>query len=112
MAMDLGASRSTAFVRVTVPLLLPAIVAGMAVSFVVSFDNLVVSPLLCLQDCRTLPMLLYGRGRAVVVSPAVIALGTISMLATLVAMAIGFSAWKLGRRWSQRPEVGASDSRG
>lgn len=52
-------------------------------------------------------MLLYGRGRAVIVPPAVIALGAISMTATLVVMAIGFSAWKLGRRWSPRLEMGS-----
>lgn len=105
MAVDLGASRASALVRVTVPLLLPAILSGMALAFVLSFDNIVVSQFLCVRDCRTVPMLLYGRGRAVVVSPAVIALGTISMMATLVAMAIFFAAWKLSRRWSERPDA-------
>jgi hypothetical protein len=47
-------------------------------------------------------MLLYGRGQPVMPSPAVVALGTMSMMATLVAMAIFFSSWKLSRRWSER----------
>ncbi len=100
-AMDLGASRASAFVRVTVPLLLPAILSAMALAFVLSFDNLPVSQYLCIRDCRTVPMLLYGRGQPVEPSPAVVALGTMSMTATLVAMAIFFSSWKLSRRWSE-----------
>ena len=47
-------------------------------------------------------MLLYGRGQPVMPSPAVVALGTMSMMATLIAMAIFFSSWKLSRRWSER----------
>ena len=104
-AMDLGATRSSAFIRVTVPLLLPSIMSAMALAFVLSFDNLVVSQYLCIHDCSTVPMLLYGRGQAVGLSPAVVALGTMSMMATLVAMAIFFSSWKLSRRWSERAEA-------
>jgi spermidine/putrescine transport system permease protein/putrescine transport system permease protein len=98
-AVDLGASRASASIRVTLPLLLPAILAGMALAFVLSFDNLVVSQLLCIRDCTTVPMLLYGRGRAVSVSPGLVALGTISAAATLVAISIFLAAWRLGRRW-------------
>ena len=100
-AMDLGASRASALVRVTVPLLLPSIMSAMALAFVLSFDNLAVSQYLCITDCRTVPMLLYGRVQPVMPSPAVVALGTMSMMATLVAMAIFFSSWKLSRRWSE-----------
>jgi ABC-type spermidine/putrescine transport system permease subunit II len=103
-AIDLGASRASAFIRVTLPLLLPAILAGMALAFVLSFDNLVVSQILCVRDCTTVPMLLYGRGRAVSVSPAVVALGTVSAMAMLVAMTVFFSAWRLSRRWHIRVE--------
>jgi spermidine/putrescine transport system permease protein len=104
-AMDLGASRTSTFVRVTIPLLLPSIMSAMALAFVLSFDNLPVSQYLCIRECRTVPMLLYGRGQAVGLSPAVVALGTMSMVATLVAMAIFFSSWKLSRRWSERAEA-------
>ncbi len=37
-------------------------------------------------------MLLYGRGQPVEPSPAVVALGTMSMIQTLVAIAIFFSS--------------------
>jgi spermidine/putrescine transport system permease protein len=99
VAMDLGASPASAFLRVTLPLLLPAILSAMALSFVLSFDNLVVSQLLCIHDCTTVPMLLYGRGRAVVLSPAVVALGSMSLMATLIAMILFFLPWRLTRRW-------------
>jgi spermidine/putrescine transport system permease protein/putrescine transport system permease protein len=99
LAMDLGASPTEAFGRVTLPLLAPGIVAAIAIAFVLSFDNLVLSQWLCISDCQTVPLLLYGRGRVGALSPAVVALGTMAMLLTLLGMAVFFGAWRIGRHW-------------
>jgi len=62
-AVDLGATQASALLRVTVPLIAPAIIAGAAIAWVLSFDNLVLSSWLCLRtDCVTIPMRIYGRG--------------------------------------------------
>jgi ABC-type spermidine/putrescine transport system permease subunit II len=102
IAMDLGASRTQALRRVTLPLLAPAILSAIAIAFVLSFDNLVLSQCLCISDCQTVPLLLYGRGRVGALSPAVVALGVMAMLGSLAAMGLFFGAWRIGRRWRVR----------
>jgi len=57
---SLGASRLFTFRRVTLPLILPGIGAGMFLAFMASFDNIPVS--LFLTDARTemLPIRMWG----------------------------------------------------
>ena len=59
-AMDLGASPTGAIRRVLLPLLMPAILASVAIVFAASIDNFVISSQLCLdQGCQTVPILIY-----------------------------------------------------
>lgn len=99
-AMDLGASPAQAFARVGLPLLAPAVVSAIAIAFVLSFDNLVLSQWLCISDCRTIPMTLFVRGGLGTPSPTLVALGTLAMGATVLAMGVFFTGWRVGRRWS------------
>jgi putative spermidine/putrescine transport system permease protein len=58
-AMNLGASRVRAFWRVKLPLIRPGIIAGLIFSFIISFDNVVVSVLLLPAGTTTLPVMLF-----------------------------------------------------
>lgn len=102
LAMDLGASPSRAFTRVGLPLLTPAVVSAAAIAFVLSFDNLVLSQWLCIADCRTIPMTLFVRGGVGTPSPTLVALGTLAMGGTMLAMGVFFAGWRVGRRWTTR----------
>ena len=62
-AMDLYASRFYAFRRVTLPLLLPGILAGFMLAFVISLDNVVVSSFIKSPGQETLPTYLMGELR-------------------------------------------------
>lgn len=75
-AMDLGASEWQAFWRVTVPMLLPGIIAAALLCFTVSFDDYVITSLVAGVNSETLPMIIYGMARRGV-SPEVNALSVI-----------------------------------
>jgi ABC-type spermidine/putrescine transport system permease subunit II len=59
-AADLGANRWKALWFVVLPHLAPAVTAGALMSYVFSFDNLVVSTFLTTPRVTTLPVYLYG----------------------------------------------------
>jgi spermidine/putrescine transport system permease protein len=85
-AADLGANRWRAFRRVTLPLLMPAVIVAslLAVSF--SFDDVIVSQFLGGGNAEPLSVLLLGMIR-LHVTPEVNAIGAALMLITLVSFA-------------------------
>ena len=60
---DLYARPATIFRRITLPLILPSILSAWALSFVLSFDDLVISSLTTGPGATTLPMRLYSQVR-------------------------------------------------
>jgi spermidine/putrescine transport system permease protein len=62
-AMDLGATEWSAFRRVTLPYLAPAIGAAALLALVVSFDDYVITSLVAGVDSETLPMVVYAMAR-------------------------------------------------
>lgn len=91
-ARVLGARPVTAFVRVTMPLLLPAIVGGALLSFALSLDNFILSFFLVGTD-STLPLLMWSMMRDGF-SPALNAMATVLLGAALL---LGVSGERLGR---------------
>jgi spermidine/putrescine transport system permease protein len=78
-ALDLGATEWQAFWRVTIPVLLPGIIAAALLCFTVSFDDYVITSLVAGVDSETLPMKIYAMARRGV-SPEV---NAISVLITV-----------------------------
>ncbi|HVW11886.1 MAG TPA: ABC transporter permease [Bryobacteraceae bacterium] len=62
-AMDLGADPWRAFFRVTLPGILPAVIAAALLALVVSFDDYVITSLVAGVDSETLPMVIYAMAR-------------------------------------------------
>ncbi len=62
-ALDLGANHWQAFWRVTLPSLIPGIVAAALLTFTISFDDYVITSLVAGVDSETLPMVIYGMAR-------------------------------------------------
>ena len=62
-AMDLGATELQAFWYVTVPALLPGIVAAALLALTVSFDDFVITSMVAGVDSETLPMVIYAMAR-------------------------------------------------
>jgi putrescine transport system permease protein len=84
-AMDLGARPGKVFFRITLPLIVPALVSGWLLAFTLSWDDLVISQFVAGPGSSTLPMVIFSKVR-LGVSPDVNALATIMVL--LVASGI------------------------
>jgi len=93
-AMDLGCTPMRTFMTVTLPLTLPAIVAGFLLAFSLSLDDLVIASFTTGPGATTLPMRIYSEVR-LGVKPEINAICTI--LVIVVAVAIFAAAW-VGRR--------------
>lgn len=95
-AMDLGARPAKVFFRITLPLILPAIISGWLLAFTLSWDDVVISQFVAGPGSSTLPILIFSKVR-LGVSPDVNALATILVL--LVAAAV-----TVGALWMRRQE--------
>jgi putrescine transport system permease protein len=96
-AMDLGARPAKVFFRITLPLIIPAIVSGWLLAFTLSWDDLVITQFVAGPGSSTLPMVIFSKVR-LGVSPDVNALATIMVL--VVASGIAVSA--VWMRFQQR----------
>lgn len=62
-ALDLGANEWQAFRYVTLPAILPGVIAAALLAFTVSFDDYVITSLVAGVDSETLPMVIYAFAR-------------------------------------------------
>ncbi len=62
-AMDLGCTPMRAFVAVTLPLILPSIIAGWLLAFTLSLDDLVIASFTTGPGSATLPIRIYSEVR-------------------------------------------------
>jgi len=93
-AMDLGATEWVAFVKVTLPLMMPAIVSGSLLAFTVSFEDFVTSFFLAGIGIVTLPIKIYSMMKFGV-TPEVNALSVVLLAATFLLL--GLNAWFASR---------------
>ena len=84
-AMTLGATPTATFWRVTIPQLLPGIVAGALLAFTLSFDDFMITFFTAGPGSTTLPLVVYGMVRKAV-EPTINAISTIVLLVTTVAV--------------------------
>ena len=89
-AMDLGARPHIVFFRITLPLIMPAIISGWLLSFTLSWDDVVISQFAAGPSSTTLPMVIFSKVR-LGVSPDVNALATLMVL--IVACGVVASAF-------------------
>jgi spermidine/putrescine transport system permease protein len=84
-AMTLGATPAATFWRVTLPQLMPGIVAGALLAFTLSFDDFMITFFTAGPGSTTLPLVVYGMVRKAV-EPTINAISTIVLLVTTVAV--------------------------
>ena len=91
-AMSLGANRFETFREITLPLLMPAVLAGVLFSFTISFDNLTATAFWRPGGLETVPTQIFGMLRNSI-SPEINALGTVMIVITvgLPLMAAGLA---------------------
>lgn len=93
-SMDLGATPLKTFFLITVPTIIPALIAGWLLSFTLSLDDLVIASFVSGPGSTTLPMVVFSSVRQGV-TPKINALATLVIL--IVSLA-AFIAWWLARR--------------
>ena len=98
-ALDLGARPATVFWRITLPLILPAIVSGWLLAFTLSWDDVVISQFVAGPSASTLPMVVFSKVR-LGVSPDINALTSLMVL--IVAVCVVCSTLWMRRRERQR----------
>jgi len=85
-AMSLGASRQTAFRRVTLPLIAPGIASASIFAFLSSFDELLVSIFLGSQGSQTLPVRIWSNV-TFQLDPSIAAVSALLVLVSVLALA-------------------------
>jgi spermidine/putrescine transport system permease protein len=90
-AQDLGANPVVTFLRVTLPLILPGVMAGALLAFTLSFDDFVITFFVAGVGSSTLPLKIYSMIRFGV-SPTINALSTVVLVATMVLILGGSRA--------------------
>ncbi len=98
-ALDLGATPFQAFIKVLLPELMPAIIAGCLLSFVLSMDDFLIASFTAGTGSTTLPMEIFSRIRTGV-KPDINAL---SVILILLSGAVAFIAeWIIRYQGEQR----------
>ena len=82
-ARIMGAGEMRAFYDITLPMVLPAVVSGMLISFAMSFDDVIVSSFVAGVNTNTLPMIIYSRLKSGV-TPKTNAMCTLIFVFTVV----------------------------
>ena len=92
-ARDLGAGEVQVFLHITLPLITPAILSGMLLSFAMSMDDVIISIFVTGVSINTLPIKIYSQIKFGV-TPEINALCTLMLAATILLVCL--SQW-LGR---------------
>jgi putative spermidine/putrescine transport system permease protein len=88
-AANLGANPTRTFQRITLPIILPGVVAGAIFSFITSWDEVVVAIFLATARFRTLPVEMWEQVRQVV-DPTVAAVSTTLLVVTTTLLVLVF----------------------
>jgi len=109
-ALDLGAKPATVFFKITLPLIMPAIVSGWLLAFTLSWDDVVISQFVSGPGSSTLPMEIFSRVRRGV-SPDINALATIMVLVVATGV-VASTVWmkRQERKRAREEQMARSDS--
>ena len=102
-AMDLGARPAKVFFLITLPIILPAILAGWLLAFTLSWDDLVITSFVTGPGSSTLPVVIFSKMR-LGVSPDINALATILILAVALFTTV-FGAYMIRQQKRRDLEV-------
>ena len=96
-ALDLYASRLQAFRHVLMPLLLPGIISGFLLAFIISLDDFIITNFVKGAGVETLPTAIFGSVKQGI-KPNIMALSTLLLVLSVVFVSISYL---VGRRGSE-----------
>jgi spermidine/putrescine transport system permease protein len=97
-AMDLGAPPSRTFFKVTLPLILPGILAAFLLSFALSIDDFIITYFVSGTSTNTFPVQIFSQSRTAT-PPQINVLASMILFGSVAVLAIG--TW-LGTRRQRR----------
>jgi len=108
-AMDLGAKPWQVFTLVTLPLLVPALVSALLLTFTLSFDDVVLSSFLSGPGFNTMPMVIFSRAR-LGLNPTINAVATVTItVVTIAVIASSFYTSHVERKRKREVALAYSD---
>lgn len=99
-AMDLYATQWSAFRHVTMPLLMPGIMSGAMLAFVVSLDDFIITAMVAGAGAGTLPVYVYTQLKQGV-TPEINAISTVLLAVSILLVAASYFVAKAGSRYSR-----------
>jgi spermidine/putrescine transport system permease protein len=97
-AMDLGAPPTRTFLKVTLPLIVPGILAAGLLSFALSIDDFIITYFVAGPTEQTFPIRIFGQSRTAT-PPQINVLATIILVASITVLAV---STLLGQRRQRR----------
>ncbi|WP_138936096.1 ABC transporter permease [Roseovarius arcticus] len=92
-AMDLYASRFQAFRRILLPLMLPGVVSGFLLAFIISMDDFLITQFVKGAGIETLPTAIFGAVKQGI-KPDIMAISTMLLALSMVIVSLSFIAAK------------------
>ena len=96
-AQDLYADRWAAFRYVLLPMLLPGILSGYMLAFIISLDDFIITNMVAGPGATTLPLAIYGKVRTGF-TPEINAISTIMLLISCLFVTASYFAGRAGKR--------------
>lgn len=96
-AADLYASPGKAFARITLPLLVPGLLSGWLLAFIISLDDFIITALVAGPGATTLPLHIYGMLR-LGMTPEVNAISTLMLGASTVLVLVSALIGRVGQK--------------
>ena len=93
-AMDLYATKAQAFRRVLLPLMMPGIISGFLLAFIVSLDDFIITNFVKGAGIETLPTAIFGSVKQGI-KPNIMAISTMLLAVSVVMVTISYfvSKW-------------------
>jgi spermidine/putrescine transport system permease protein len=93
-AMDLYASKAKAFMRILLPLMMPGIISGFLLAFIVSLDDFIITNFVKGAGVETLPTAIFGSVKQGL-KPNIMAISTMLLSLSIVMVTISYfvSKW-------------------
>lgn len=93
-AMDLYATRRKAFTRVLMPLMMPGIISGFLLAFIISLDDFIITNFVKGAGVETLPTAIFGAVKQGI-KPNIMAISTMLLAFSIVMVTISYFISKL-----------------
>jgi len=96
-AQDLYASRAQTFRHVLMPLMMPGIISGFLLAFIISLDDFIITNFVKGAGIETLPTAIFGSVKQGI-KPNIMALSSLMLLVSVVFVTISYFVSKMGTR--------------